>query len=404
MGVESAIFEIIHESIRHDESALTVSALCEIAGVSRSGYYRWEAAAGQRAKQEEQDQADFSLILEAYKYRGYKKGVRSIHMRLLHMGIIMNPKKIRRLMHKYNLFCPIRKANPYRRMAAALRTNNVAENLLNREFESHGPRAVLLTDITYIRFQDSFLYLSTILDAYTKEALAHVLSESLEVDFVLETVQIMQRDYGVSLQEETIIHSDQGCHYTSVKFITLVQDLGLRQSMSRRGNCWDNAPQESFYGHMKDELADKMTGWTCFADVKRDIDDWFDYYNHDRYQWQLAKLSPSQYYWYVTTGEYPLPVNILILISVKNSLYPLAKSDALNSFHGEVVDRLAESVNNLFKCLKDFVAKALGAQLAPDLFNGVHFGCIGWDVQQRDIRRDLQRFRLVPGGPITDQE
>ena len=309
MGVESAVFEIIHEALRQEDSVLTVSAMCEIAGVSRSGYYRWEAASETREKRENRDRADFALILEAYKYRGYKKGVRSIHMRLLHMGIVMNPKKIRRLMHKYNLFCPIRKANPYRRMAAALRTNNVAENLLNREFESHGPRAVLLTDITYIRFRDGFLYLSTILDAYTKEALAHVLSESLEVDFVLETVQIMQHDYGVSLQEETLIHSDQGCHYTSVKFITLVQDLGLRQSMSRRGNCWDNAPQESFYGHMKDELADKMAGWTCFADVKRDIDDWFDYYNNDRYQWQLAKLSPSQFYRYVTTGEYPLPGN-----------------------------------------------------------------------------------------------
>lgn len=309
MGVESAVFEIIHEALRQEDSVLTVSAMCEIAGVSRSGYYRWEAASETREEREKRDRADFALILEAYKYRGYKKGVRSIHMRLLHMGIVMNPKKIRRLMHKYNLFCPIRKANPYRRMAAALRTNNVAENLLNREFESHGPRAVLLTDITYIRFCDGFLYLSTILDAYTKEALAHVLSESLEVDFVLETVQIMQHDYGVSLQEETLIHSDQGCHYTSVKFITLVQDLGLRQSMSRRGNCWDNAPQESFYGHMKDELADKMAGWTCFTDVKRDIDDWFDYYNHDRYQWQLAKLSPSQFYRYVTTGEYPLPGN-----------------------------------------------------------------------------------------------
>ena len=309
MGVESAVFEIIHEALRQEDSVLTVSAMCEIAGVSRSGYYRWEAASETREKRENRDRADFALILEAYKYRGYKKGVRSIHMRLLHMGIVMNPKKIRRLMHKYNLFCPIRKANPYRRMAAALRTNNVAENLLNREFESHGPRAVLLTDITYIRFRDGFLYLSTILDAYTKEALAHVLSESLEVDFVLETVQIMQRYYGVSLQEGTLIHSDQGCHYTSVKFITLVQDLGLRQSMSRRGNCWDNAPQESFYGHMKDELADKMAGWTCFTDVKRDIDDWFDYYNHDRYQWQLAKLSPSQFYRYVTTGEYPLPGN-----------------------------------------------------------------------------------------------
>ncbi len=228
-------------------------------------------------------------------------------MRLLHMGIVMNPKKIRRLMRKYNLFCPFRKANPYRQMAKALRTSNVAANLLNREFEAHGARAVLLTDITYMRFHDGFLYLSTILDAYTKEALAHVLSDSLEIDFVLETVKIMQRDHGISLQTETMIHSDQGCHYTSIQFIRLVNDLGLRQSMSRRGNCWDNAPQESFYGHMKDELADKMARWETFDDAKRDVDDWFDYYNNDRYQWQLAKLSPRQYYHYVTTGEYPLP-------------------------------------------------------------------------------------------------
>lgn len=309
MGVQSAIYEIIHESLKHKDTELSVTALCEIAGVSRSGYYRWIEAEDVRKQRDAQDKADFELILEAYNFRGYKKGVRSINMRLLHMGIIMNPKKIRRLMHKFNLFCPIRKANPYRRMAAALRTNNVADNLLNREFEAHGVRAVLLTDITYIGFQDGFLYLSTILDAYTKEALAHVLSDSLEIDFVLETVRIMQRDYGVSLQTETIIHSDQGCHYTSIKFISLVQDLGLRQSMSRRGNCWDNAPQESFYGHMKDELADKMENWYCFEDVKRDIDDWFDYYNNDRYQWQLAKLSPRQYYRYVTTSEYPLPGN-----------------------------------------------------------------------------------------------
>ena len=309
MGVQSAIYEIINESLKQKDAVLTVSELCEIAGVSRSGYYRWESTSGKRQDREERDQADFELILEAYKYRGYKKGIRSIHMRLLHMGIVMNPKKIRRLMRKYNLFCPFRKANPYRRIAKALRTSNVAAILLNREFEAHGARAVLLTDITYMRFQDGFLYLSTILDAYTKEALAHVLSDSLEIDFVLETVRIMQRDHGISLQEETLIHSDQGCHYTSVQFIKLVNDLGLRQSMSRRGNCWDNAPQESFYGHMKDELADKMALWETFDDARCDVDDWFDYYNNDRYQWQLAKLSPHQYYRYVTTGEYPLPGN-----------------------------------------------------------------------------------------------
>lgn len=307
MGVQSAVYEIIHETLKNSDLSLSVTALCEIAGVSRSGYYRWVSAEAARNKREQQGRADFELILTAYNFRGYKKGVLGVNMRLLHMGIVMNPKKIRRLMRKYNLFCPFRKANLYRRMAKALRTSNVAANLLNREFEAHGARAVLLTDITYMRFQDGFLYLSTILDAYTKEALAHVLSDSLEIDFVLETVKIMQRDHGISLQAETLIHSDQGCHYTSVQFIKLVNDLGLRQSMSRRGNCWDNAPQESFYGHMKDELADKMALWETFDDARSDVDDWFDYYNNDRYQWQLAKLSPRQYYRYVTTGEYPLP-------------------------------------------------------------------------------------------------
>ncbi|MEI3131812.1 MAG: IS3 family transposase [Oscillospiraceae bacterium] len=83
-------------------------------------------------------------------FRGYAKGVRGIHMRLLHTGVRMNGKKIRRLMKKFGLVCPIRKANPYRRMQKAIRTNNTAENLVKREFEMHGPRSVLLTDITYI--------------------------------------------------------------------------------------------------------------------------------------------------------------------------------------------------------------------------------------------------------------
>ena len=218
----------------------------------------------------------------------------------------MNPKKISRLMHKYGLICPIRKANPYRRMAKAMKTNHIAGNLLNREFESHGPRMVLLTDITYIRYGETFAFLSTILDAFTKQVLSHVLSPNLEVDFVLQTVNQLVEKHGVALSKETLIHSDQGSHYTSFQFIRLVKDSNLRQSMSRRGNCWDNAPQESFFGHMKDELADKMKTWECFEDVNQDVDDWIDYYNNDRYQWPLAKLSPNQYYDYITTGEYPL--------------------------------------------------------------------------------------------------
>ena len=74
--------------------------------------------------------------------------------------------------------------------------------------------------------------------------------------------------------------------------------------MSRRGNCWDNAPQESFFGHMKDEI--DISKCQSFDEVKKIIDDWMEYYNNDRYQWKLAKLSPNEYYQYILTGEYPI--------------------------------------------------------------------------------------------------
>lgn len=282
--------------------------LCEIAHVSRSGYYNWVNSEDIRNKKESHDQKSFELILQAYQYRGYDKGARGIYMRLIHMDppVIMNIKKIRRLMKKYNLFCPIRRANPYRRMAKALKTNNVADNILNREFKLHGPRMVLLTDITYIAYNSTRCYLSVILDAFTKEALSYVLSASLEVDFVLETVNILVEKHGISLSSETLVHSDQGCHYTSYSFIQILKDKQLRQSMSRKGNCWDNAPQESFFGHMKDEI--DLSKCKTFNDVKDIIDDWIEYYNNDRYQWNLAKLSPLEYYQYVKTGEYPLKI------------------------------------------------------------------------------------------------
>ena len=301
-------FEIIHETIHKSNNQLSVKMLCEIAGVSRSGYYNWINAEETRLKKEKQDQADFELVLLAYKHRGYDKGAKGIYMQLIHMDppVIMNVKKIRRLMKKYGLICGIRKANPYRRMAKAIKTNNVAANLVKREFEKYGPRKILLTDITYIPFNGKFCYLSTIIDAYTKQILSYVLSESLEVDFVLETVNLMVEKHGISLGTETIIHSDQGCHYTSCSFIQLVKDKGLRQSMSRRGNCWDNAPQESFFGRMKDHIERRLKECTEFSDVKEIIDDWMDYYNNERYQWELAKLSPNEYYEYVTTGIYPL--------------------------------------------------------------------------------------------------
>ena len=303
-------FKVIQETLQREGNRLDVSMLCGIAGVSRSGYYRWVNAAGVREEREKKDREDFELVLRAYNQRGYSKGARGIYMCMIHWEppVVMNIKKIRRLMDKYGLECPIRKANPYRRMAKALKTNHTAENLLERKFREYGPRKVLLTDITYIPYNGTFAYLSTILDAYTKQILSYVLSDSLEVDFVLETVKKLIRDHGIELTKETLIHSDQGCHYTSMRFIELVKDKELRQSMSRKGNCWDNAPQESFFGHMKDEI--EVSGCTKYREIKAKIDDWMEYYNNERYQWQLAKLSPNEYYQYITTGIYPLEVII----------------------------------------------------------------------------------------------
>lgn len=290
-----------------DNNELNISWLCQNAGVSRSGYYNWLDSSHKRSKKDSQDKEDFDLILQAYQFRGYDKGRRGIYMRLLNMGIRMNQKKISRLMKKFNLLCPIRKANPYRRMAKALKTSNIAENLVNRKFREHGPRKILLTDITYIFYGNGCkAYLSTILDAFTKQVLSYVLSESLEVDFVLETVNILISTHGISLSSETLIHSDQGCHYTSIKFQELIKNEELRQSMSRRGNCWDNAPQESFFGHMKDEI--HIERCDTFAKLKFEVDDYMDYYNNDRYQWDLAKLSPNQYEKYIQTGEYPIKI------------------------------------------------------------------------------------------------
>jgi len=299
-------FEVIHSTVQEADTELNVSMLCEIAGVSRSGYYRWIASADVRRKKEQKDREDFELILQAYSHRGYSKGARSIYMSMLHWDppVVMNVKKIRRLMDKYGLKCPVRTANPYRRMARAIRTNNVADNLVDRKFTDYGPRKILLTDITYIPYNGHHAYLSTILDAYTRQVLSYELSNSLEVDFVLETVNQLIKKHQVELTCETMIHSDQGCHYTSLSFIRLINDKDLRQSMSRKGNCWDNAPQESFFGHMKDEV--DVSFCKSYQEVKKKIDDWIDYYNNERYQWQLAKLAPNEYYAYITSGIYPL--------------------------------------------------------------------------------------------------
>lgn len=280
--------------------------MCQLLDVSRSGYYYWKKVAQPKFEaREAQDQQDFELIRHIYQYKGYPKGSRTIQLMLRQRRIIMNRKKILRLMKKFGLMCPIRKPNRYRMALKTARDSQVAPHLVQREFKAYGPRKILLTDITYLYYTGGKrAYLSTIKDGFTNEILAYKVSDSLKINFVLETVEALVDATGMSLDNETIIHSDQGVHYTSLSFRQLLKEHRLIQSMSRRGNCWDNAPQESFFGHMKDEM--NLTQCKSLAEVQEMIDDYMFYYNHERPQWNLAKLTPRQYYDYSVTQVYPI--------------------------------------------------------------------------------------------------
>ena len=144
-------------------------------------------------------------------------------------------------------------------------------------------------------------------DAYTKEILSYQLSLNLKEQFVLDTFRRLVLVHGREITNNTIVHSDQGAHYRAKKFNELIEDSNFIRSMSKKATCWDNAPQESFYGHMKDEIGDKITKCKTFSQITKVIDNYMNYYNHYRYQWDLAKLSPAEYYEYSMTGIYPLP-------------------------------------------------------------------------------------------------
>lgn len=276
----------IHTSIKH---------LCDIAQVSRSGYYRYLKTKPLRRDRENNDLIIKDNILKAFNFKGYKKGSRSIKMILENsFGITYNRKRIQRIMRKFNIVCPIRKANPYKRMAKATKEHRVLPNLLNRNFKQGVPGKVLLTDITYLPYGvNQMAYLSTIKDASTNEILSYNVSSSLELDIVITTINNLMANKDFKLSKDAFIHSDQGAHYTSPKYQKLLKDNDLGQSMSRRGNCWDNAPQESFFGHLKDEVNYKNC--TSLKEVENAIDDYIDYYNNHRCQWNLKKLTPVKY-------------------------------------------------------------------------------------------------------------
>lgn len=291
---KTKLFELISEAVDQGLKRMT-RYLCDLLNVSRSGYYSYVKAADTRQERARLDAIAGEWIKKAFHWKGFKKGSRSIKMVLQNeFGITYNLKRIRRLMKELNLVCPHRKANPYKRMAKATLEHRTLPNKLQRDFKKGIPGLVLLTDITYLPYNRTEVgYLSTILDASTGELLAHHLSKRIDLSIATQTIDKLMKQRRVKLHNEAFIHSDQGSHYTSPTYQKLLKQKGLGQSMSRRGNCWDNAPQESFFGHMKDHVDSRSC--TSFQELQDQIDRYIKYYNHHRYQWGLKKMTPVQY-------------------------------------------------------------------------------------------------------------
>jgi putative transposase len=259
-----------------------------LAKVARSGYHKWLC----HADDHDFDYADYLAINDIFETGKAKYGVRTITMKLQERGAPMNHKKVARIMRKYGLRTKVRRKNPYKAIMKRSQEHRTFENVLHRSFDQTVPYTVFCTDITYLPYNHRFAYLSVVKDIATGEIVAWHLAEHLHMELVLVTLEHLKRDHTHHLGE-TLIHSDQGVHYTNPLYIDMVSNFNMVQSMSRKGNCTDNAPIESFFGHFKDEVEYKSA--QTFKTLYAMIQTYMEYYNGERRQWDKQKMTPIQY-------------------------------------------------------------------------------------------------------------
>ncbi len=260
-----------------------VKYLCKLAKVSVSGYYVWTNRVVQN-----KDLEITSLISKIFFQYNGKIGIRRIKMELERKyNLIVNKKKIQRIKKENNLKTQIRKKR--KNYQGYIRSQNwcIAENVLNRNFEQKEINKAYSTDVTYLTTKGGRYYLSVIKDLGSKEIIAYKVSKKHDLDLIIGTLNQMDK------QDKAIMHSDRGGLYTSFQYIQKLKELNLIRSMSRSGNCLDNAPIESFFGHMKDEVEYKNC--KSLEEVRDKIDKYIYYYNNERYQWNLNKMTPYEF-------------------------------------------------------------------------------------------------------------
>ncbi len=272
--------------IRELADGSNIRYLCELFNVSRSGYYAYL-----KRMDIDRDQASKELVKTVYdRYEG-KYGYRQIQLFLLQdHHVWWNHKKVLRLMQALGLRSKIRRKHHCNYSSSV--QGRVAENILKRDFNTQAPNQKWVTDITQFRVLDTWMYLSVIKDLFNNEIVSYHMGLRNDNQLVLETfAKAFEKTKDVT---GLIVHSDQGFQYTSYAYHDMLQQVGAQISMSRRGNCLDNASMESYFSHLKTEGLYPYDIRTM-SEAQRRIEEYIHFYNHNRPQRKLNKLPPVQY-------------------------------------------------------------------------------------------------------------
>ena len=274
--------EIKFAAIERYQDKYPVTIMCSFFQVSRSGYYAYL-----RRKENTADASLVQLIRQCHEGTDHTYGYRRIGLWLDRRGYHVNHKKIYRIMQKYGLFSEVRRKRKYQQMSDQLHRY---PNLLNREFTANRPNEKWVTDISYIITKQGTLYLSVIRDLFDNSIVAYKTGTEQTINLVLQTVHSAQVKEAVAAELQ--LHSDQGFQYTSHAYFALTRDYGITPSMSRRGNCYDNAMAENFFGILKAECLRRHKPQSI-AHAKQLIDNFIFFYNHERIQLK-TKLTPLE--------------------------------------------------------------------------------------------------------------
>lgn len=265
--------------------SFTVKELCFLLGIPRSTYYRWRRK-DWRAKGEI-EQAIIRLC-EKHKYRyGYRRVTAALRKL---MNVAINHKRVLRIMRENNVLSRVRKK---RKVYLTGQESVIADNMIQRDFKATRPNQKWFTDISYLPFGEEMLYFSSIIDAYNNEVISYKVSTKQDISLALETLEEACRNRDV---RGTILHSDQGTIYTSKRYQQFAKEKGIITSMSRKGNCHDNAAIESFHSHFKSEAfyAQEIKNIPNGI-VLEIVEEYIHYYNNERIQGKLNYLSPVEY-------------------------------------------------------------------------------------------------------------